>query len=224
MVALFLTCAVLCSDADNISDREDLYKKAMQAGFDKNGKGDAPVAQAEFGLALALAENASDAVRARNQIGFILKNQKRFHEARLLFRISLDTREADAGSKAEAQYLLAHSWIDEGIWDEAYNAWEKLAAMPGLWPCARSEARMIAGAGLIAKKKYKEARKLLSECITAGDGMDWHKWEAWLSIAKSYRAEYRNAEAKAAIQSLMEMKGVDEGRKKQASEFLESLK
>jgi len=138
--------------------------------------------------------------------------------------LSLTTKGVDAGAKAEAQYILAHSWIDAGDRTEAHKEWTRLLDMEGLWPYALSEARMIVGSGLLAQNKHEDARNILAECIAAADGVDWHKWEAQLTIAKSYQAEGKHAEAKAAIETLMTMKGLDAGRRQQASELLENIK
>ena len=127
--------------------------KAMETGHAYRGKGDELAAMAEFGVALALAEDAGDVARARNQIAFSLKEQKRYEEARVLLSRTLDAKDVDAGAKTEAQYLLGHSWVDQGNWPKAREAFAKLLEMQGLWPYALSEAYMIVGIGLVDEKK-----------------------------------------------------------------------
>ena len=222
IIAVSALFALTRTYADEAEDH-GTYEDAMRSGHEMNGKGDADGAQNLFESALQLAPDESAAARARNQIAAILKNKKIFDEARQLLQTSLTTKGVDAGAKAEAQYLLAHSWIDAGDWTEAHKAWARLLDMEGLWPYALSEARMIVGRGLVEQKKYAEARKILGECVAATDGVDWHKSEAQLSIATSYQAEGKQAEAKAAIETLLGMKGLNEGRKQQASELLKKL-
>ncbi|MBI2194590.1 MAG: hypothetical protein HYU36_21635 [Planctomycetes bacterium] len=200
-----------------------LYDKAMQAGHSLRGKGDRLAAMGEFGVALALAENAADAARARNQIAFGLKEQKRYEEARVLLSRSLDAEDVDAGAKTEAQYLFGHSWVDQGNWLKAREAFAKLLQMQDLWPYAQSEASMIVGIGLVDEKKYEEGRTLLRQCLACEGGAVSHKQHAQRAIAGSFAQEGKSREAIAAYQALLKMPSLDGEMRKEAKTALTKL-
>lgn len=220
-----MLCTAMWVDAEE-KDATASYDTLMKAGHELNAKKEANGAEKQFKSALRMAPDASAAARARNQIAAILKSKgkDKAAEARALLETSLTTEGVDEGVKAEAQYLLAQSWIDTSDWPQARKAWAKLLHMPGVWPAALSEARMIVGAGLVEEKKFDEARQILEKCIAAEDGIAWQKCEAQMSIAKSFVGENRQPEAKAALAKLLGMESVNDDLKKQAEELLKSLK
>ena len=106
------------------------------------------------------------------------------------------------GARAEAQYLLAHSWLDEGNRPEAIDAWETAAAMPGMWPVARSEAWMVAGTGLPERGRVEERRSMLRSCVEFHGGEPWHVRECLLALGRSYLPEGRTDDARRDFRAL----------------------
>jgi tetratricopeptide (TPR) repeat protein len=202
---------------------KEASEQALQSGHKNAGKGESEAAMNSFLRALELAGTPTQAVRARNQVAFVWKGQKRAEEARVFLRISLEAEGADDPAKAEAQYLLAHSWIDQGNWKEAYLAWEKLLEMTNVWDAAKSEAYMIVGNGRLEAKKYAEARTFFQKCLDL-KGENWQRWESQAGIVRSYREENNTPAAITALEILLRMDGLDDERRQRAEEQLKELR
>lgn len=202
----------------------EAYEQAAQSGHRSNGNANWNAAMGSFVRALELAGTPTQAARARNQVAFLWKGKNRAEEARVLLRVSLDAEGADGKSKTEAQYLLAHSWIDQGNWKEAYPAWEKLLEMPDVWDGARSEAYMVVGNGKLEKKKYAEAREYFRKCVDFPKGDPWQQRESQAAIARSYREENNAPAAVAALETLLQMAGLDADHRKKAEDQLKELR
>lgn len=200
-------------------------ERAFEEGVRLNGEKKPSEAALQFGLAVTLADKPTLRAKAQNQIGALLKDAKKFDEARAVFEKTLAMADVEKTTRGEAQYLISHSWIDSGNWARAYDEWIKLLDFEeALWPYAKSETWMVAGSGLVEKKKYAEARVVLLKCIGFKEGEAWHKTDAQFTLARSYFEEGQMPKAKEEFDKFLAMNSNNGGQKQKAAEYLQKIK
>jgi tetratricopeptide (TPR) repeat protein len=204
--------------------RSEAWEPTQTAGYQALARGDRASARTVFEKALSLAWNRSQKALSRNQLAMLLQDSRSFWQCRALLRLSLADGQAKEDARADAQYILAHSYINEGNWPDARKQWAVVLDMNGAWPEARSEAALIVGQGLVEEGQFSRGREILQRCLDNPKGERWHKWDSLVSIAHSFRGEGKGEEAARTWERLLAEPGLDDGRRERAMEYLRSLR